>query len=133
MNSSKNVVKQWRMTRVWYALMTGVILCFANFAMDLVLDYFGTTGAETTFNDVAIGVVGAIAVFFFLSATHEKQKFADAKKRIALLAELNKDIRRTFGDLAVSAMSEDRLTRLRGIDEVSERMDLILSELKTDN
>ena len=118
----------WRVARIRQALLTGLVLCSANYAIDLLLDRLGTTGSKTILNDVAIGILGALAVFFFLSASHEKQKFDSAKQRMVLIAELNSRIREAFGVVAASALSDDRLARLRGIDEATDRIDTILSE-----
>jgi hypothetical protein len=118
----------WRMTYIRYAVFTGLLLCAANYGMDFLLDRLHIKASETMLNDLAIGVLGGFAVFFFLSASREKEKFTHAKQRIALIAELNANIRRAFGEFAASAMSEDRMTRLKSIDEAAERIDAILSE-----
>jgi hypothetical protein len=94
----------------------------------LLLDRLGTTGSKTVLNDVAIGILGALAVFFFLSASQERQKFDSAKQRMVLIAELNWRVREAFGVVAASALSDDRWARLRGIDEATDRIDIILSE-----
>lgn len=107
-----------------YALITGIILCFATYAMDFVLARFGTTAAETIINDAA----GTLAALFFLSASHEKQNYENAKERMRLVAQLNSRIREAFGVVAASALSDDRRSRLQGIDAASERVDAILGE-----
>jgi hypothetical protein len=118
----------WGVARIRYALLTGLVLCSANYAIDLLLDRLGTIGSKTILNDVAIGILSALAVFFFLSASQEKQKFDSTKQRMALIAELNSRIREAFGVVAASALSDDRLARLRGIDEATDHIDSILSE-----
>ena len=125
---TNRLLHTWRVARFRNALLTGLVLCSANYAIDLLLDRLGTTGSKTILNDVAIGFLGALAVFFFLSASHEKQKFDGAKQRMVLIAELNSRIREAFGVVAASALSDDRLARLRGIDEATDRIDTILSE-----
>jgi hypothetical protein len=125
---AKKLLRAWRVARIRYALLTGVLLCSANYAIDLLLDRLGTTGSKTVLNDVAIGILGALAVFFFLSASQERQKFDSAKQRMVLIAELNWRVREAFGVVAASALSDDRRARLRGIDEATDRIDIILSE-----
>ena len=125
---AKKLLRAWRVARIRYALLTGVLLCSANYAIDLLLDRLGTTGSKTVLNDVAIGILGALAVFFFLSASQERQKFDSAKQRMVLIAELNWRVREAFGVVAASALSDDRWARLRGIDEATDRIDIILSE-----
>jgi hypothetical protein len=125
---TKRLLHTWEVARIRYALLTGLVLCSANYAIELLLDRFGTTGSKTILNDLAIGILGALAVFFFLSASHEKQKFDSAKQRMALISELNSRIREAFGVVAASALSDDRFARLRGIDEATDHIDSILSE-----
>jgi hypothetical protein len=125
---TKQLLHAWRVARIRNALLAGLVLCSANYAIDLLLDRLGTTGSKTILNDVAIGFLGALAVFFFLSASHEKQKFDGAKQRMVLISELNSRIREAFGVVAASALSDDRFARLRGIDEATDHIDSILSE-----
>ena len=125
---TKKLLHPWRVARIRYALLTGLVLCSANYAIELLLDRFGTTGSKTILNDLAIGILGALAVFFFLSANHEKLKFDDAKQRMVLILELNSRIREAFGVVAASALSDDRFARLRAIDEATDHIDSILSE-----
>jgi hypothetical protein len=120
--------RSWRVVRVEAALLTGLLLCSANYAIDYLLDRLGTTGSKTVLNDLVIGILGALAVFFFLSASHEKQRFDSAKQRMVLIADLNWRIREAFGLVAASALSDDRFARLRGIDEATDSIDTILSE-----
>jgi hypothetical protein len=122
------LLRTWGVARIRYALLTGLLLCSANYAIDLLLDRLGTTGSKTILNDVAIGILAALAVFFFLSASQERQKFDSAKQRMVLIAELNWRVREAFGVVAASALSDDRWARLRGIDEATDRIDTILSE-----
>lgn len=96
--------------------------------MDFMLDRLGTTGSKTVLNDVVIGMLGAIAVFFFLSASHDKENFDSAKQRIVLIAELNSRIHEVFGVVAASALSDDPSARVRGIDQATDRIDIMFSD-----
>jgi hypothetical protein len=113
------------------AAVTGVILCGTNYAMDIGLDWLGTPSSKTIVNDVIIGVLGAVAVFYYLSASHESYNFKSAKERIVLIGELNRRIRESLGVVTSSAMSEDRDARLQGIDEAIDRIDGILCDFQT--
>ena len=47
---------------------------------------------------------------------------------MVLIADLNWRVREAFRVVAASALSDDRLARLRGIDEATDSIDTILSE-----
>jgi hypothetical protein len=119
------------------AVISGIVLGLATYGMDFVMDGFGTSASKTILNDVAIGLLGALVVSFYLSATHERHNFESAKERIRLIWKLNLRIREALVAISSSAMSEDRRARLQGIDEATDRIDTILSEFKeeekTDN
>ena len=118
------------MDRLRPATITGVVMGLATYSMDFVLDRFGTSAPKTILNDVAIGLLGALVVFFYLSASREQQNFESAKERIRLIRKLNLRIREALIVISCSAMSEDRWARLQGIDEATDRIDMILSEFK---
>jgi hypothetical protein len=73
--------------------------------------------------------LGALAVYSFLSASRERDDFESAKERIILIRELNRRIREALVSVATSALSEERLARLQGIDEATDRIDDILTDL----
>ena len=122
--------RQRLMDRVRPAAISGIGLALATYGMDFAMDRFGTSASKTIFNDVAMGVLGALAVFFYLSASHHQQNFESAKERIRLIRKLNMRIREALVVISSSAMSEDRWARLQGIDEATDRIDMILSEFK---
>jgi hypothetical protein len=129
MTSKKKTEGQRVLDRVRPAVITGIGLCLANYGMDLLMDRLGTNSSKTIANDVAIGVLGALAVYFFLSASRERDDFESAKERIILIRELNRRIREALGTIATSALSEERVARLQGIDEATDRIDDILTDL----
>lgn len=128
MPSEKKTSISWKIDRIEYALLTGFVLCAANHGMDSLLDRLGATASKTILNDLFIGILGALAVYFFLSASQERQNFDMIKQRMRLISDLNSRVREAFSFLAASALSEDRWARLRGIDEATDRIDLILSD-----
>ena len=118
------------MGRLRPATIAGIVLGLATYGMDFVMGRFGTSASRTILNDVAIGLLGALVVFFYLSASREQQNFESAKERIRLIRKLNLRIREALIVISSSAMSEDRWARLQGIDEATDRIDMILSEFK---
>jgi len=112
------------------AAITFVFLCGVNYGMDIALDWLGIPASKTIVNDVVIGLLGAVAVFYYLSASRENHNFKSAKERIVLIGELNRRIRESLGVVTSSAMSEDRGARLQGIDEAIDRIDEILCDFQ---
>ena len=125
----KKIEGQRVLDRVRLAVITGIVLCLANYGMDFVMDRLGTNSSKTIVNDPAIGVLGALAVYFFLSVSRERDDFESAKERIILIRELNRRIREALVSVATSALSEERMARLQGIDEATDRIDDILTDL----
>lgn len=111
------------------ALITGLLLYFASYAMDLILYRLNIPGAATILNDVAVGLLGAILVLFYLSASYESQIMARARERMIMVAELNLHIRNALTLTGLAATLEDRQERLRLVDEASARIDKVLTEL----
>ncbi len=133
MTYTKKRLRPRRLDRLRPAVITGIGLCVANYGMDFVMDRLGTRASETILNDVAIGILGALAVFFYLSASHEKEQFEGAKERIMMIGELNVRIREALVVVASSAMAEDLQERLRGIDEATDRIDVLLSHFQVEH
>lgn len=111
------------------ALLTGLILFAASFLTDIILDWIGTAGQERIFNHLAIGLVGALLILFFLSASYENQAYARAKEKMHLVAEMNQRIRGALNLIEQSATLDDRNERLRGVDEAVRRIDVVLTDL----
>jgi hypothetical protein len=129
MTSTKKIEGQRVLDRVRPAVITGIVLCLANYGMDFAMDRLGTNSSKTIVNDLTIGVLGALAVYFFLSASRERDDFESAKERIILIRELNRRIREALVSVATSALSEERMARLQGIDEATDRIDDMLTDL----
>jgi CheY-like chemotaxis protein len=115
-------------SRVRPAVLTGAFLCAANYGMDYVMDWMGTGASKTSLNDVAVGILGGLAVFFYLSASHANHCFECAKERIQLIRELNLRIRGAMEQFSASAISDDRAARLRGIDQATDQIDSVLAD-----
>jgi hypothetical protein len=114
------------------AAITCAILCTANYGLDVAFDWYGLPTSKTILNDLIIGILGAVAVFYYLSASQEGHNFRSAKERIVLIGEMNARIRESLGVVTSAALSEDRMERLRGIDQAMDRIDEILCDFRTE-
>ena len=101
--------------------------------MDVAMDRIGMNGSKTIVNDVMIGILGAMAVFYYLSASYLSHHFEFAKERILMIGQLNLRIRESLMAVTGSALSDDPGKRLRGIDEAINRIDDILSDFRAGN
>lgn len=110
------------------ALLTGLILFAASFLTDVILSWIGTPGQARIFNHLAIGIIGALLIVFFLSASYENQVYARAKERMQLIAEMNYRIRGALNLIEQSATLDNRDERLRGVDEAVRRIDVVLTD-----
>ena len=128
MNITKRPMDPRRVDLVWPAVITGIVLCLANYSMDFVMNWLGTSASKTFLNDVAIGILGGLAVFFYLSASYAQHNFESARERILLIRELNLRIRGAMELFAASAISDDPFARLQGIDEATDRIDHVLAD-----
>ena len=117
--------------RLLPAILTCILLGGTNYAMDIGMERIGMDGSKTIVNDLVIGILGAIAVFYYLSASYENHHFEFAKERILMIGQLNLRIRESLVAVTGSALSEDPGARLRGIDEAMDRIDDILSDFRT--
>jgi hypothetical protein len=118
-------------SRLVPAGLTCMLLCGANYAMDIGMESIGMSGSKTIVNDLVIGILGAMAVFYYLSASYENHHFEFAKERILMIGQLNLRIRESLVAVTGSALSDDPGARLRGIDEAMDRIDDILSDFQT--
>lgn len=112
------------------AVLTCILLCATNYAMDIVMERIGMSASKTIVNDLVIGILGAMTVFYYLSASYESHHFEFAKERILMIGQLNLRIRESLVAVTGSALSDDPGARLRGIDEAMDRIDDILSDFR---
>ena len=110
-------------------LLTGLVLFLVSYAMSLVLDRLGMGPGSTILDDLAIGILGALLLHYYLSASEASQNLARAKERIILVAELNHHIRNALVIIGSSATLDDQEERLRIVDEAIERIDRVLTDL----
>lgn len=111
------------------ALVTGLALFFVSYIFDLLLAWMGVPGTATILNNLAIGLLGALLLIFYLSTLHFEQNYMRAKERATLIAELNHHVRNALTVIHHSAELEDKTERLRRIGESVERIDRVLTDL----
>jgi hypothetical protein len=111
------------------SLLAGLLLFLVSYAMSLILDRLGMSPASTILDDLAIGILGAMLLRYYLSASQASQNLARAKERILLVTELNHHIRNALVPIGYSATLDDREERLRIVDDAIERIDWVLTDL----
>lgn len=111
------------------ALIAGLAIFAVSDVLDLILFRLGLPAAATILNSVAIAILGALILLFYLSASYESQNYARAKERMILVAELNHHIRGALVLIEHSALLEDRNERLRHTEEAVARIDSVLTDL----
>lgn len=110
------------------AVMTG-ILFLISYIVDATLAAAGMSPEATVLNDVAIALIAASVLIFYLLSSRTEQNFLRARERMNLTAELNHHLRRVLCDMRSAAEVEDREERLRLMDEATERADHVLFDL----
>jgi hypothetical protein len=115
--------------RIQPALIAGLVIFAVSDVLDLILFWMDLPAAATILNSVAIAILGALILLFYLSASYESQNYARAKERMILVAELNHHIRRALIVIEDSALLEDRAERLRNTEEAVARIDSVLTDL----
>jgi len=107
----------------------GLTLFFISYVFDLILAWFGVPAAATILNNVAIAILGAFLLIFYLSTLYFEQNYLRAKERTTLITELNHHVRNALTVIHHSAELDDREERLRRISESVERIDRVLTDL----
>jgi hypothetical protein len=110
-------------------LLTGLVLFVTSYTGDVILEWRGVSVTSTILNNLAIGILGGLTLLFYLSASYEYHNYKRAKEQMALIAEVNRQVREALIDISESAMLEDRAERLMRLDEATERIDNVLTQL----
>lgn len=105
------------------------MLFLFSFGADIAFDSAHHPRLGSIFNDLAVGIVGALLLVLYLSATYENDAYARAKERMILVLELNHHVRRALSIIEESAMIENREERVRRVDEAIARIDFVLTDL----
>jgi hypothetical protein len=101
----------------------------ASFISDVYLEMKGMPLRATIINNVAIGLLAGAALLAYEIKVSHDQEFKRAKERIALISELNNNVRQSLTLIGLSAGLEQRDERLRRIDEAMARIDTDLTDL----
>jgi hypothetical protein len=110
-------------------LLTGLVLFITSYTGDVILEWRGISTTSTILNNLAIGILGGLTLLFYLSASYEYHNYKRAKEQMALIGEVNRQVREALLDITELTMVEDRSERLMLLDEATERIDNVLSQL----
>jgi hypothetical protein len=110
-------------------LLTGLVLFITSYTGDVILEWRGISSTSTFLNNLAIGILGGLTLLFYLSASYEYHNYKRAKEQMALIGEVNRQVREALLDITELTMVEDRSERLMLLDEATERIDTVLSQL----
>jgi hypothetical protein len=111
------------------ALIAGIVLFAVSYVADAILYALNVPAALTVGDNLAIAIAGAAVVLVFLVRHHENEVVARAKERAIIIAEMNHHIRNAMTPLVLGVSSEDINERLRTLDQATDRMDHVLTDL----
>jgi hypothetical protein len=106
-----------------------VILFVISYIVDITLAGIGVLPSSTVLNDVAIALIAACVLMFYLFSSRAEQIFLRARERMHLTAELNHHMRRVFCEMRSAAEVDNRAERLQMMDHAIEHADHLLIEL----
>ncbi len=66
-------------------LLTGLVLFVTSYTSDVILEWRGVSLTSTILNNLAIGILGGLALLFYLSASYEYYNYKRAKEQMALV------------------------------------------------
>jgi hypothetical protein len=110
-------------------VITAGIVFVVSYTADTSLLNLKISTAKTILNDVVIAVIATVIVVYYLSAIQSQQNFLRAKERMNLTMELNHHLRRAMVEFRNAAEIQDRLERLRMLDQVIDEVDHVLVDL----
>lgn len=114
--------------RISIAIFAALLFC-GHYALIQALSWRGINEGATLIDDLAIAVLGAAALGFFLTLQRERQEIAHARERMAVTVELNRNIRRAMSVVATSVVLPNEDDRLRLVDQAVEQIDHVLMDL----
>ncbi len=129
MRRLKNLPGWLAFRRLEAPLLTGLVLFIASYTSDVILEWQHVSFTSTILNNLAVGFLGGLTLLFYLSASYEYHNYKRAKEQMALITEVNRQVREALLDITESAMVEDRAERLMRLDEATERIDNVLTQL----
>ena len=129
MRRLKNLPGWLAFRRLEAPLLTGLVLFITSYTGDVILEWRGVSTTSTILNNLAIGILGGLTLLFYLSASYEYHNYKRAKEQMALISEVNRQVREALMDITESAMVEDRAERLMRLDAATDRIDHVLTQL----
>jgi len=111
------------------AVVGGAVLFAVSYAADAILFAMNIPAAATLANNIAIAIAGAAVVLLFLRSRYEREVMARAKERAIIIAEMNHHIRNAMTPLVLGVSSDDINERLRTLDQATDRVDHVLTDL----
>jgi hypothetical protein len=129
MRRFKNLPSWLAFRRLEAPLLTGLVLFIGSYTGDVILEWRGVTTTSTILDNLAIGILGGLTLLFYLSASYEYHNYKRAKDQMTLISEVNRQVRDALVDITALAMVEDRTERLMRLDEATERIDNVLTQL----
>ena len=111
------------------AAIAGVILFAVSYAADAIMYVLKIPAALTITDNLAIAVAGAALLLIFLFRRHEHEIVARSKERAIIVAEMNHHIRNAMTPLILGLSSDDLDERLRTLDQATDRVDRVLTDL----
>jgi hypothetical protein len=106
-----------------------LVLFITSYTGDVILEWRGASTTSTILNNLAIAILGGLTLLFYLSASYEYHNYKRAKEQMALITEVNRQVRDALMEISESAMLEDRAERLMRLDEATDRIDTVLTRL----
>ena len=129
MRRRRNLPDWLAFRRLEAPLLTGLVLFVTSYTGDVILEWRGASHTSTIINNLAIGILGGLTLLFYLSASYEYHNYKRAKEQMALVSEVNLQVRETLVDITALAMLEDRTERLARLDEATDRIYQVLTQL----
>jgi hypothetical protein len=123
-------IPAWLDTKtVTAAVVGGAVLFAVSYAADAILFAMNIPAAATLTNNIAIAIAGAVVVLLLLRSRYEREVMARAKERAIIIAEMNHHIRNAMTPLVLGVSSDDINERLRTLDQATDRVDHVLTDL----
>lgn len=113
------------------AIVTGCVVLSGSWVVDSVLTALKFHRVETILTDVLVAGLAGACVFLCISVMRANDRFERYKERIALVAEVDQNVRQALSQIAESALTDDRSERLRRIDDAVEQFDDVVLKLNT--
>jgi hypothetical protein len=111
------------------SVAAGAILFAVSYVADAVLYAMNIPAAATISNNIVIALMGAALVLMFLRNRHQREAADRAKERAIIIAEMNHHIRNAMTPLILGVSSDDINERLRTLDQATDRVDHVLTDL----